>query len=209
MAITLKDYLQNVYPKRTGYTGKKTPVLNDVTTNNKSFELCDAKRCHTATFITSGGNTGEACFYNLNNVDVYIVNFESYIDSYTQSNSAGRKEKCDLILTSASDYNFIVLNELSTGKRIENKLEHAIEQFNDSIEKLSENKFFLLLFKQRIALLSYKLTDTNSSSLVAQSIAKFGLPTRATSKNISLQEVLKRGFVFEQRIYPDEFELPS
>ena len=194
MAITLKDYLQNVYPKRTGYTGKKTPVLNDVTTNNKSFELCDAKRCHTATFITSGGNTGD---------------FESYIDSYTQSNSAGRKEKCDLILTSASDYNFIVLNELSTGKRIENKLEHAIEQFNDSIEKLSENKFFLLLFKQRIALLSYKLTDTNSSSLVAQSIAKFGLPTRATSKNISLQEVLKRGFVFEQRIYPDEFELPS
>lgn len=213
MATTLKDYLQSVYP--TACRAVRKATIRAETTSKEYFEIKDLEESEKSNTnsdpvnipIIKDENEGVACFYNPKHIATYIVDFEYYINGFrTEAARGGRK--CDFILSNLNNNPFIILNELKKRKEGYIKEEEAIAQLNASIEKLSKGDVpFLSQFKHKVALLSYRLTDSNSPSLVAQGIGRFSRSANI-GKNISLHAPLQAGFVFEQRIYPEKFELP-
>ena len=208
MAITLKYYLKHIYPCECN--ARRNPKFRETTTNEEYFEIKDLENNNKELEISiiTKANEGEALFYNPRHVNTYIVDFEHYIDSFRKGSVAASGQKCDFIL-SAEDYSFIIVNELKKREKRYIKEEEAIDQLNASIEKLSKGDVpFLSQFKHKVALLSYRLTDSKNTSLAIQGMGRFGKTTTIV-KNISLHAPLQAGFILEQRIYPEKFELPS
>lgn len=205
--MTLRDYLQNVYP--VACSAQRKPAFRETTTKDTNFEIADNDK--TLPILNVQGQ-GQAYFHNPQCINTYIIDFEQYINSFKPNTTAGRGKKCDFILASAENCSFIILNELtkSNEKYIEKKEGTALQQFKDSIEKLAKDVKFLGQFEYRVALYSCRLSSTESpnSSLVNQNLAAFNRPTLLNA-NISQRDVLPQGFVFQQRIYPEPFTLPE
>lgn len=204
MTTTLEDYLHRIYPMLCK-TPIKPTIFYETTTKNIYFEIADNKGLGICSLAQ-----GDAYFYNPKCLNVYIINFERYINNFKPNTVAGKGKKCDFILASAEDCSFIVLTELtrSDKKYVAKKGETALEQFRDSIEKLSKDENFLKQFQKHIALYSCRLSSTSSpsSSPAVQGIARFNKPTLLIA-NISQTKVLTQDFRFEQRIYPNPYTL--
>ena len=191
MAITLEDYLQNVYPTACGAVRKAT--IRAETTSKEYFEIKDLEESEKSNTnsdpvnipIIKNKNEGVACFCNPKHIATYIVDFEYYINGFrTEAARGGRK--CDFILSNLNNNSFIILNELKKREERYIKEEEAIDQLKATIEKLSKGDVpFLSQFKHKVALLSYRLTDINNASLATQGMGRFGISANI-GKNISL-----------------------
>ena len=131
--MTLKDYLQNVYP--VACSAQRKPSFRETTTKDTNFEIADNDK--TLPILNVQGQ-GQAYFHNPQCINTYIIDFEQYINSFKPNTTAGRGKKCDFILASAENCSFIILNELtkSNEKYIEKKGGTALQQFKDSINSL-------------------------------------------------------------------------
>lgn len=157
---------------------------------------------------------GKARFSNPQKREVYIIDFEHYIDSFPEQTPAREGKKCDFILSDLEMQSWIVLNELYEGDNPDNKLETARLQFKSTIEKLGLDKkeqvdgnaHFLSQFTYKVALLSYKFKSSKGESKVAKGISGFNKPTQIVG-NVTSEELFPEGFVMVQCIYPTPFQL--
>ncbi len=221
--MTLREYLEGCYPKEKGGAKLYDYAFREVVITQESFEISDLtldeKReedksaLQKKPFLQQHGE-GEARFSNPQQKEVYIIDFEHYIDSFKKGSQASKEKKCDFILSSDKTQNWIVLNELCTGNNPENKRETAQLQFKSTIEKLcldkkeqvDGNAHFLSQFTYRVALLSYRFESSEGESAVAKGISGFNKPTQIAG-NVTLEGCLPEGFVWVQCIYPAPFEL--
>lgn len=187
--------------------------------DSPNFELIDEKGMS----IVQPHSLGVAAFENTGGDKVFVVHFEAYINSYRRGD-AGAGKKCDFILVPQQGYRYIILNEVSvsepqyvedftqpkTGKAKMGKLRTAKEQqLPASIEKLScADVNFLPCFERRVALFSlcYPCLKAKPRDEAAKSFVAF-LSTVEMFANIQMPTTLAHGFVFEQRIYPNKYEL--
>ena len=217
--MTLREYLEVCYPKLQGGAKLFDYAFREVVITKKSVEISDLtpeekRGAHKSNlqkkpFLVQHGE-GEVRFSNPQQKEVYIIDFEHYIDSFKGGNQASKGEKCDFILSDLETQSWIVLNELCTGNNPDNKLEKARAQLKSTIGKLCLDKNapkpFLSPTTYRIALLSYKFSSREGGSLVAKGISGFSNPSQSP-KIITLKEPLPEGFVMVQCIYPTPFEL--
>ena len=221
--MTLREYLEECYPKLQGGAKLYDYAFREVVITQVAFEISDLppekKRgvnkaaLQKKPFLQQHG-VGEARFSNPQQKRIYIIDFEHYIDSFKGSSQASKGKKCDFILSDLDTQSWIVLNELSTGNNPENKRDTAQLQFDSTIEKLSLDKkeqvdgnaHFLSQFTYRVALLSYRFESSEGESAVAKGISGFNKPTQIAG-NVTLEGCLPEGFVWVQCIYPTPFEL--
>ena len=222
--MTLREYLEECYPKLQGGAELSDYAFREKVITQESFEISalspEEKRgvhkpdLQKKPFLQQYGE-GEARFSNPQKREVYIIDFEHYIDSFPEQTPAREGKKCDFILSDLEMQSWIVLNELSTGNNPENKRDTAQLQFKSTIEKLcldkkeqvDGNAHFLSQFTYRVALLSYKFSSREGGeSLVAKASDAFSKPSRIAG-NITSEELFPEGFVWVQCIYPEPFEL--
>ena len=160
---------------------------------------------------------GVSVIHNASDVDVEIVDFEHYINLFKDTD-AGMGRKCDFIINPVVGYDFIVFNELTeserqyirpfvspkTGEEKEGKLAYAKKQLEMSIEKFYSVSDFLDGYGKKVALFSCRLTDAGSDRVMSRSLRAFRKPQKIFS-NIRAHEPLAHDFVFEQRIYDNEY----
>ena len=216
MTMTLEYYLQNVYPKKC--KAQRAPTIRAEITSKEDFEIKDLEESEKSSPTSNPINIpiiknkgeGVACFYNPQQIETYIVDFEYYINGF-RNKAAREGKKCDFVLYSSKDCLFIIVNELKNRGKRYIRQDDAIEQLNASIEKLCQDESFLSQFKHKIRLFSYRLTapdsQNKSTSLVGQNAGRFNQPA-LVAKNISSHVPDHRGFTFEQRMYPEVYELP-
>ena len=217
--MTLREYLEVCYPKLQGGAKLSNYAFREDVITQESFEISDLtpeeKRgvhkpdLQKKPFLQQHGE-GEARFSNPQKREVYIIDFEHYIDSFPEQTPAREGKKCDFILSSDKTQSWIVLNELCTGNNPDNKLETARLQFKSTIAKLCLDKNapkpFLSPTIYRVALLSYRFASSEGGSLVAKARDAFSKPSRI-AENITLEGRLPENFVMVQCIYPASFEL--
>ena len=214
---TLKEYLEVCYPKEKGGASLPVYAFREVVITQESFEISDLtpeeKRgvhkpdLQKKPFLQQCGK-GKARFSNPQQKEIYIIDFEHYIDSFPERTPAREGKKCDFILSDLETQSWIVLNEL--GNNLDNKLDKARLQFKSTIAKLSLDKNtprpFLSQFTYKVALLSYKFKSSKEESLVAKGISGFNKPTQIVG-NVTSEELFPEGLVWVQCIYLTPFEL--
>lgn len=215
MIMTLEYYLQNVYP--TKCKAQRAPTIRAEITSKEDFEIKDLEESEKSSPTSNPINIpiiknkgeGVACFYNPQQIETYVVDFEYYINGFRNEAARGGK-KCDFVLSSSKGCLFIIVNELKNRGKKYIRQDDAIEQLNASIDKLCQDESFLSQFKHKIRLFSYRLTapDSKNTSLVGRNIGGFNRPARV-AEDISWHVPDYRGFTFEQRMYPKVYELPS
>lgn len=221
--MTLREYLEECYPKLQGGAKLYDYAFREVVITQVAFEISDLppekKRgvnkaaLQKKPFLQQHG-VGEARFSNPQQKRIYIIDFEHYIDSFKGSSQASKGKKCDFILSDLDTQSWIVLNELYEGDNPDNKLEKARAQLKSTIGKLcldkdeqaDGNAHFLSQFTYKVALFSYRFESSKVESAVAKGISGFNKPTLIVG-NVTLEAPLPEGFVMVQRIYPAPFEL--
>lgn len=219
--MTLREYLEVCYPKLQGGANLYDYAFREVVITQESFEISDLtpeekRGVHKSDlqkkpFLQQCGK-GKARFSNPQQKEIYIIDFEHYIDSFPERTPAREGKKCDFILSDLETQSWIVLNEL--GNNLDNKLDKARLQFKSTIEKLGLDKkeqvdgnaHFLSQFTYKVALLSYKFKSSKGESLVAKGISGFNKPTQIVG-NVTSEELFPEGFVWVQCIYLTPFEL--
>lgn len=219
--MTLREYLEVCYPKLQGGAKLYDYAFREVVITQVAFEISDLppekKRgvnkaaLQKKPFLQQHGE-GEARFSNPQQKEIYIIDFEHYIDSFKGGSQASKGKKCDFILSDLETQSWIVLNELSMGQSeyLAKKEKDARLQFKSTIAKLSLDKTapkpFLSQFTYKVALLSYKFKSSKGESLVAKGISGFNKPTQIVG-NVTSEELFPEGFVWIQCIYLTPFEL--
>ena len=217
--MTLREYLEVCYPKLQGGAKLYDYTFREVVITQESFEISDLSEkekteehkpdLQKKPFLQQCGK-GKARFSNPQKKEIYIIDFEHYIDSFPERTPAREGKKCDFILSDLETQSWIVLNELCTGNNPDNKLDKARLQFKSTIAKLSLDKTapkpFLSQFTYKVALLSYKFKSSKGESLVAKGISGFNKPTQIVG-NVTSEELFPEGFVMVQCIYPTPFQL--
>lgn len=178
------------------------------------FEIRDQQ----PTIIQYKGN-GVSVINNNSQLNVEVVDFENYIDLY-KGTPAGFGRKCDFIINPIAGYDFIVFNELTesesryvtpfdipmTGEHKEGKRAYAKKQLEISIEKFYSVNDLLDNYQKKVALFSCKLSDGKPNHPMTNSMKAFRKTQRIFS-NIHSNEPMAHGFVFEQRIYGQEYKV--
>lgn len=212
MDSSLELFLREQYPR---YYHKPLPLhfeLRIETTHAPTFELRDGQPC-----ILQAEGDGVSKFANRAGVTIDIVDFEQYITNL-RTGKASEGKKCDFILVPRDDTQWIILNEISetsaayiepfvqpkTGRQQEGKLAHAMSQLRESIDKLSCAPDFIGRYQHRVALFSYRVPEADWDNEATESMKSF-LSVTSMAGNISMPASLGEGFVFEQRVYPEEY----
>lgn len=217
--MTLREYLEGCYPKEKGGAKLYDYAFRENVITQESFEISDLTDkekteehkpdLQKKPFLQQYGK-GKARFSNPQQKEIYIIDFEHYIDSFPERTPAREGKKCDFILSDLETQSWIVLNEL--GNNLDNKLDKARLQFKSTIAKLSLDKNtprpFLSQFTYKVALFSYRFESSKGESAVAKGISGFNKPTQIAG-NITLERCLPEGFVMVQCIYPAPFELSN
>ena len=104
--MTLREYLEVCYPKLQGGAKLYDYAFREVVITQESFEISDLtldeKReedksaLQKKPFLQQHGE-GEARFSNPQQKEVYIIDFEHYIDSFKKGSQASKEKKCDFI----------------------------------------------------------------------------------------------------------------
>lgn len=211
--------LQAAYAPAYGTTWKEQYSMRVEVVDLETFELRDKKE----TMVQSPG-TGVACFHNPQKEEVEIIDFEHFVNQFTQSLQAGQGKKCDFILTPLEHQDYIILNEVShlwpeslrkfrEDEKFGGKLEKSFAQLKTSIEKLYHSQEIasrLDKTKRKVALFSVRFKDCSESmrkkDSSLQSLATFLLPA-TEQKTFIVKEGLPHGFEYERRFYPSALSL--
>ena len=215
MDSALIDFLKKDYPSHFGLQwDDNTMKIRKEERPKGKFEIRDGQPQ-----IVQYTGHGVSVIHNNSEINVEVIDFEHYINIFHDTN-AGKGKKCDFIINPIVEYDFIVFNELTesetqyikpyifpeTGEEQEGKLAFAKKQLEISIEKFYSVNNFLDNYKKRVALFSCRLTDGKAGSYMKRSISAFRKPQKIFS-NIRAHEPLAHGFVFEQRIYNNEYKV--
>lgn len=215
MDSALIDFLKKDYPSHFGLKwDDNTMKIRKEERPKGKFEIRDGQP-----EIVQYTGHGVSVIHNNSDVSVEIIDFEHYINIF-RNTAAGMGQKCDFIINPIAGYDFIVFNELTesekqyvmpftspaTGEAKEGKLAYAKKQLEISIEKFYSVNDFLDTYEKKVALFSCRLTDGKAGSYMTRSIGAFRKPQKIFS-NIRAHEPLAHGFVFEQRIYNNEYKV--
>jgi hypothetical protein len=215
MDSALIDFLKKDYPAHFGQKWEEDTmkIRRDQCPKGK-VEIRDGQPQ-----IVQYTGSGVSVINNNSEIDVEIIDFEHYINIFHDTD-AGMGRKCDFIINPIAGYDFIVFNELTesekqyimpftspkTGEEKEGKLAYAKKQLEVSIEKFYSVSNFLDGYERKVALFSCRLTDNGSNGIMSKSLRAFRKPQRIFA-NIRAHELLIHGFVFEQRIYDNEYKV--
>lgn len=215
MDSALISFLKKDYPSHFGLQwDDNTMKIRKEERPKGKFEIRDGQPK-----IIQYSGCGVSVINNNSEINVEIIDFESYINSFRDTD-AGMGRKCDFIINPIAGYDFIVFNELTesekkyvepftspaTGEEKEGKLAYAKKQLEISIEKFYCVNNFLDAYTKKVALFSCRLTDGKVGSYMTRSINAFRKPQKIFS-NIRAHEPLAHGFTFEQRIYNKEYKI--
>lgn len=215
MDSALIDFLKKDYPSHFGLEwDDNTMKIRKEKRPKGKFEIRDGQLR-----IVQYAGRGVSVINNNSGTDVEIIDFEHYINIFCDTD-AGMGRKCDFIINPIAGYDFIIFNELTeserqyimpftspqTGKEKEGKLAYAKKQLEISIEKFYSVNNFLDNYEKKVALFSCRLTDGKLERYMTRSISAFRKPQKIFS-NIRAHEPLTHGFVFEQRIYNNEYKV--
>lgn len=215
MDSALIDFLKKDYPTHFGQEWKEdTMQVRREQRPKGKFEIRDGQ-----SQIVQYKGRGVSVINNNAEIDVEIIDFEHYINIF-HGTDAGMGRKCDFIINPIAGYDFIIFNELTESERQyimpftspkagevkEGKLAYAKKQLEISIEKFYSVTNFLDKYGKKVALFSCRLTDTKSNGVMSRSLQAFRKPQKIFS-NIRAHEQLIHGFVFEQRIYDNEYKV--
>lgn len=215
MDSALIDFLKKDYPSHFGEVWDETTMhIRREQRPGGKYEIRDQQ----PTIVQYPGR-GVSLINNNSSGDIEIIDFEHYINLF-HATDAGMGRKCDFIINPIAEYDFIIFNELTesksqyirpfkspqTGEEKEGKLAYAKKQLEISIEKFYSVSSFLDMYKKRVALFSYRLTDGKPGHTMTKSMNAFRKPQKILS-NIRSHESLVHGFVFEQRIYHEEYKV--
>ena len=211
--------LQTAYAPAYGTTWREEYTMRVEEVGSETFELRDQEPTMVQTH-----DKGVARFLNPHKEKVEIIDFEHFVNQFTQGLEAGRGKKCDFILAPLQHQDYIILNEVShlwkkslrhfrESEHFQGKYEKSFAQLKSSIEKLYHSPEIAIRLentKRKVALFSVRLKDCpeslrkKDSSL--QSLASFLLPA-TEQKVIIVNQGLPHGFVYERRFYPNALSL--
>lgn len=217
MGIFLKMLVAE-YPLEYATTWKSSYTLNAEITNKLDFEITDKNK----TIVQSEG-MGVAKFHNQGRKNIEILDFEGFINQFSQKLRAGQGKKCDFILTDAYGSDIIVFNEISklsseslksfpqqeTDNAPQNKMEKSFEQLKNSIERLYKSAALACHingYHTKIGLFSFRLTDTNKYNAATNAMQAFLTPL-TMQPSFTAIGVLPQNFVYQRRQYPLAFNL--
>ena len=213
------ELLKSAYAGAYNTTWREPYSLRKDEVNHQYFEIND--REHN---IIQREGEGVARFYNPQGEQWEIIDFEHFVNQFTQRLEAGKGKKCDFILAPLEHQDFIVLNELSHLHRDSlhhfkeedegwGKLEKAFAQLSSSIEKLYRSQEIasrLDATKRKVGLFSARLKEpvetTRENDAALHSISTFLKPL-AEQPIVVRQNSLPHGFDFVRVFYPHAFQL--
>lgn len=215
MDSALIRFLKQDYPThfKLVWDDQKMQIHREEHTPGK-FEIRDKKDK-----IIQYTGDGVSVINNNSTINVEVIDFEKYITLFNGT-KAGESKMCDFIINPVAGHEFIVLNELTesasnyirpftspeTGEQKEGKRAYAQKQLAISIEKFYEVNDFLDSYKRKVALFSCRLTDGRAGNSMTKSMKAFQRPQKVIS-NIRGHNPMPHGFVFEQRIYNNDFKV--
>lgn len=217
MACALIDLLKIAYPRAYGAKWKEHYTVWYEISGEDYFEIKDRRPQ-----IIQPNGEGVAAFSNQREERIVVVDFEQYVNQYTNALRAGSGQKCDFILCSEEWFSVFVLNELTEtkeryleafvqpqeGERRTGKREKALRQLEASIEKLyavPELEEYINRFERKVALFSYRIPEGDKGE-VGMSMAAFARPMSIVS-SIQSSDTLGHGFSFQQRLYPQPMDM--
>ena len=205
--------LHTANPNHYGAKWKDVQSVRFEHTNLTSIAIKDKK----TTIIQEDENDAVSLYVNPEEKDITIVDWEAYVDQYTNALCAGEGKKCDFIVYDDRRDKFI-LDELTyshekyiigIGNRIGKRIKARI-QLSESINKLysvPEIQNYISAFEKRIALFSYRIAESSDDEIMSTSMAAFSAPTRLLGDIEEESSSMPHGFVYHQHIYPTPFEL--
>lgn len=127
---------------------------------------------------------------------------------------------CDFVISPEAGYDYIVLNELTytkssyirsftqptTGEERMGKLEYAKQQLLETIRRIYSVSDFMDNYVKKTALFSCRLSDKAGAGPMARSARAFNR-TISALEHMRLHDTLDHGFVFEMRVYNQEYKL--
>lgn len=149
---------------------------------------------------------------------VEVVDLEDFTKKVHGENDT--PSSCDFAISPCIGTDFLLLNELTrtksdyirpfvqpqTGIVKEGKLETAKQQLVSTINRLYEGSNFCDSFVSRVAIFSCRLSDKNKNGIMARSAKSFNKSIYKLQR-MRLHETLPHGFVFEMRVYDQEFRI--
>ena len=131
--LILNDYTTHLCNKKNVNSKNLKPetVKKNFTesTNLHEFDLQDKKEQ-----IIQKAGAGSVTYKNPFKKDIYVTDYERFINSLPDSVQKGLK-RCDFLVYS-QDFQVIILNELSQSKNEFDKESHAIHQLSESLNSL-------------------------------------------------------------------------
>lgn len=213
------DILKDKYPVAYGTAWKASYGVRAETTDATDFEIADKQ----PTIIQSSG-CGVAKFHNPGKKQIEVLDFEAFIDQFTQSRSAGYGKKCDFILTDTNGTDVIIFNEISKldsqslqafpwqeqkSAGPHNKAEKATEQLRCSIERLYASEAIashINGYHSKVGLFSYRLKDAEKPNAATRAMEGFNAPLRV-QRSIKIYGLLPCGFEYLRVLYPEGGEV--
>ena len=205
--------LQTAYPNHYGAKWKDVYSVRFEHTDLASFSIKDNK----PTIIQEEENDAVSLYVNPERKNITIVDWEAYVNQYSNALYAGEGKKCDFLVYDDRRDKFI-LDELTysqekyiigIGNRIGKRIKARI-QLSDSINKLCsvpEIQNYVSTFERRIALFSYRIVESSDDDIMAASMAAFSAPTKLLGNIEEETPSMPHGFVYHQHIYPNPFVL--
>lgn len=212
------NILKKEYPSAYATTWKADFTLNTETTDAEHFETADKE----PTILQQEG-MGVARFHNQGRKAIEILDFEAFVNLFTQKLRAGQGKKCDFILTDEEGKELIVFNEISKlsseslrsfpqqadEKTPQNKIEKSFEQLKQSIERLCVSETLashIAGYAVRTGLFSYRLTEPAKHNAATNAMLAFLTPLKRQPA-FTAAGILPKGFTYQRREYPHAFEL--
>ena len=138
------------------FRGIKAPTER---TRKVSFDLKDKE----IPFIV-GENEGSVTYKNFLSKEVYVTNYEEFVNSLPKNVQVGKK-RCDFLVYQEDGSLFFILNELSQSRNIDAKESDALYQLQATLECLSDVasiKFKMDSCKYRLCIFSNRVKTIDS-----------------------------------------------
>lgn len=210
------DILKSEYPAAYGTTWKADYTVKAVMTSEPEFEIADKKES-----IIQPAGQGVARFLNPNRKEIEVLDFEAFVDQFTQSVKAEQGKKCDFILTDSRGEDVIVFNEISclSSKSLQafpqteatdrGKIEKSFNQLRCSIERVRKSAKLaehIDGYRVKVGLFSYRLTDAVKENAATRAMQDFNAPLMAQPV-VRIKDALPGGFAYQRRAYPEGYEV--
>lgn len=212
MPNAFSQFLENDYSSHFGVTWNPTVMaLRVETPASVAFEIQDKQ----VSIVQATGHGVSVIRRSAMRAEV--LDFEDFCNVVHAGNIP---RACDFIISPEAGYDYIVLNELTytkscyiksfiqptTGEEQTGKLEYAKQQLLATIRRIYNVSNFLDNYVKKTALFSCRLSDKSGNGPMARSARAFN-STISALEHMRLHDTLDHGFVFEMRVYNQEYKL--